>query len=164
MNQDEKIVAIAEKDRCWADLRENGGNIKALLMGTGKEKLEPLDFLLFYQCIVTVLAELMIYEEPPIDADLDKGTTEALLRTLRETGYWKDMVDEKLSREKRTEALNKLRKSIWDNMFARKDKIMKAQALYPDIEKEDMHIMMQCVAIVSLELDIKKREIELMYY
>jgi hypothetical protein len=161
MNQDERTVAIAEKDRCWADLRENEKTIASLLKG--KKDLDPIDFLLFYQCVVIVLAEFMIYEEPPSEMDIDEGMSGSLLRTIREVGYWKDMSDEKLSSEKRTEALKKIRKSIWDNMFVKKDRIIKVQATYPDIDKEDMHLMMQCVAIVSLELDLKKREIELMY-
>jgi len=165
MNQNEKVVATAERDRCWADLRGNAKRLSELLLGAKDVKLDPLDFLLFYQCIIIVLAELEFFEEefPEEVETLKKDNAgAALLRTLRDTGYWKDMVDEKLSVEKRLKAIEKLRKSTWSNMFSKKDEILELQAGYPDkMEDRKMHLMMQCVAIVGLELDLKRREIEL---
>lgn len=163
MEQNEKVLATAERDRCWADLRGSAGRLSELIRGDEGE-LSPLDFLLFYQCIVIVLAEFMLFAEDfsDIAKSLDnKGPGGQLLRTLRETGYWKDMVDDKLAIEKRLKAVEKLRKSIWVHMFTKKDEIIKLQAIYPKIEEHNMSLMMQCVALVGLELDLKKREIEL---
>jgi hypothetical protein len=95
----------------------------------------------------------------PLEAD---GPGGQLLRTLRETGYWKDRVDDRLTIEKRLKAIEKLRKSIWVHMFTKKDDVIKLQAVYPKIEEDNMPLMMQCVALVGLELDLKKREIELL--
>ncbi len=165
MNQDEKVLATAERDRCWADLRENADRLSELLRGKEKD-LNPLDFLLFYQCIVIVLAEFLLFQEEFTKeaevSPVDKGIGGALLRTLRDTGYWKDMVDDKRPTEKRLKAIEKLRKSTWGNMFAKKDDIIKLQAIYPQLEEENMGLMLQCVALVGLELDLKKREIEIL--
>ncbi len=165
----EKIVAIAERDRCWADLRDSEDKIAALMRG--KKDFDPMDFLLFHQCIAIVLTEITIFEEDFLDVDKetkglleDRSSEGALMRTLRETGYWKDMIDKKLSNEKRSEAVQKLRKSMWANMVLKKDKITKLMGSYPQLDDvEDMHVLMQCMAMVGLEINLKGREIELLY-
>ncbi len=166
MNQNEKVLATAERDRCWADLRENAERLSELVKGAKELKLSSLDFLLFYQCIVIVLADFMLFaEEFSKEAEgsfKDGGVGGALLRTLRDTGYWKDMIDDRLPTEKRLQAVEKLRKSTWSSMFTKKDEIIKLQAVYPKIEEDNMHLMLQCVALVGLELDLKKREIEIL--
>lgn len=157
MNQDEKVMATAERDRCWADLRENAERIQELL--SGKDNLETLDMLLFYQCVVIVLTEFMIEDF----SDEGRNKDEDMLRILIEVGYRGDMINEKLPNEKRLKAAQKLRKSIWVNMFTKRDRIAKLQAAYPNLEKDEMPLMMQCVAIVGIELEIREKEIDLLY-
>jgi hypothetical protein len=168
MNQNEKTVAMSERDRCWADLREHGQNVADILKG--KPDLKTPDFILLYQCITIVNAELLLFGDEFSDVDSktadsikDRSMAGSMMRTLRETGYWKDMVNKKLSNEKRTEAVHKLRKSIWANMASKQDDVMELQSTYPDIDGKGMHLIMQCAAIVALELDLKQREIDLLY-
>ena len=168
MDKNEKTVAIAERDRAWAELRDNGEKIAELLKG--KKELEPFDFILFYQCITIILTEIVMSEKELLDVDEstkalleDRSIAGSLLRTLREAGYWKDMVDNKLKSVERLEALAKLRKSMWANMAVRKEEITTLMSEYPELSQEKMHTLMQCVAMVALELDLRTREIELMY-
>ena len=168
MNQNEKTIVIAERDRCWADLRENIVNIDAIL--EGKTELDSMDYILLYQCITIVLSELLLFEEDFLDIDeeterlvKDKSHVSSLMRIIKETGYWKDMINEKLSEEQRIKAIQNLRKSVWANMNSKKEGVIDLQSSYPKIDLQGMHLVIQCAAIVSLELNLRKREIDLLY-
>lgn len=166
---DAKTVTEAERDRCWADLREHKDRIGKLIKNP--KKLESFDFILFYQCIAIVIAEIVIYEEEFVENDEylkklreDKGTAATMLKMLRETNFWRDMCDKELSNEKRLVALHDLRKSVWTNMAMKKLKIMELVRDFPNLDNsEQMFTMMQCVAIVALNIDLQEREIELLY-
>jgi len=167
----EKIAAIAERDRCWAELRERKDNNAALMHFSQKEDKGPVDFLLFFQCISMVLADITLYEEDFLNIDKhmkqiieDRSAAGCMIRSLREAGHWQEMVDKKLSNEKRLEAVDKFRKSIWASMVVKKDTIIKLAQDYPELESdEQIHLMMQCVAIVGLEIELREKEIELFY-
>lgn len=169
MKQNEKTIVIAERDRCWADMREHKNRISQLVKST--KDLEPSDFILFYQCICIVLTEINIYGEEFLDYDeltkkllKDTSTAGSMLKIIRETNFWRDMCDKKLSKEKRIVALNDLRKSIWANMTMKKSKIVKLMGSFPAVENpEQMHTMIQCATIVTLDMDLKERELELLY-
>lgn len=166
---DSTVAQVAERDRCWAELRDNEDKLAELVKG--KKNMDPFDFMLFHQCIAIVLTEIALFEEEFLDVDKetkklieDRSAAGALMRTLRETGYWKDMVDKKLSNEKRSEAIQKLRKSMWANMVLKKEKITQLMDLFPQLSDiDDMHVLMQCAAMVGLELNLKEREIDLLY-
>jgi len=167
MNQEEKIVAIADRDRAWADLRKHKDKIVDILKG--KEHLEPFDFILFFQCATIVLADLTLFDEyTELNDEWEKTLKEdrasgGLLRFLREAGYWKGMEDDGMPNDQRLELISKLRQSIWVNMGLKKDEIINLIFLYPDIDKGRLHLVMQCCAMVALELDMQKKEIELLY-
>lgn len=169
MEQNEKTVAIAERDRCWADLREHKDRIVQITKNL--KELEPSDFILFYQCIVIVFTEITIYEKEFLDNDdhikkllKDNSAPGCVLKIIREANFWRDMINKKLSREKRIAALHALRKSIWANMAIKKSKIAELMENFPAIENpEQMHTMMQCATIVILDIGLKEKEIELLY-
>ena len=165
----EKIIEEAARDRCWADLRDNKDEISQLMMG--KKKINEKDFILFFQCAVVVLAEINMYEDEFLDFDTetkrlleDKSKTGALMRNLREVGYWRDIVDENLPMEKKMNAINNFRKNMWAFMALKKERLIEVVDAYPGIKKEkEMYILMQCVALTALEIELRGIEIELLY-
>lgn len=166
MEQNEKIAAIAERDRSWAEIREHEHELAELVKAIlDPSEITPSNFILFSQAIALVLTEITIFEDDfSIDDPSDSGTVKKVfLRMMEEIGYMKTIGDEDLSNEKRLEAVSQLRHSMWEGIANKKNDIISLMAALPEI-KEDNHFILtlQCVSMVGLELELKNKELALL--
>jgi len=167
MNQKEKIASIAERDRCWTDLRENGRYLITLL--EGKNSFTPMDAILLFQCVTVVFADIILFDElVSIDEDMEKDIAKdiesgGIEKIIRELEYWRDILDDSFLNEEKLSAIKKLRKSLWVDLGAKRDEFSDLIMSFPNINLSQMQLMMRCVAMVVLELDLQTIEIELLY-
>lgn len=166
MEQNEKIAAIAERDRSWAEIREHEHELAELVRAIADPgEITPSDFILFSQTVALVLAEITIFEDDfSIDDPSEPGSVKrAFSRMIKEIGYMKTIGDEDLSNEKRLEALARLRHSMWEGMANKKNDVISLMAAMPDIKNDNHFVLtLQCVSMVGLELELKTKELRLL--
>ena len=63
----------------------------------------------------------------------------------------------------RITAINKIRMTSWKGLFYRKEEISELMERYPrDLKGDDFILIFKCIAMIVLELDIKKQESEIL--
>lgn len=166
MEQNEKIAAIAEKDRCWAELREHEEDLSKLIHKIVEpDKITPSDFILFSQTIALVLSEIAIFEDDFSIKEIPSSdmVKHAFSKMFEDMGYMKIIGDVDVSTEKRLETLAQLRHSVWEGMVYKKDAIVD---LFENLSTMDdmahFILMLQCVSVVGLELELKHKELVLL--
>ncbi len=161
-------TAIAERDRCWAHIREYRDALVEIVSGSRETK--TFDFILFFQCITLVLADIALYEKdfPVIDDEakkllFDETPAGVLSRVIKEVDYWSAIDDKTSSDEDKLVAIEDLRKSVWGNISCRKNELVELMKAYPKIEDVvGFTLLMQCVSVVILELDLKEKELKIL--
>ena len=168
MNNKNISVLIAERDRCWAEIRKYESKLSEIIA-----KSTPpcsFDFILFFQCIGLVLTDLALYEDEFLDVDedirklfKDNSPSGALQKILKEVDCWKSIGNENLSLEERLKAIEDLRKNLWGNLSCKRDEIVNIMQIFPLIDDlNDFALMLQCVSTVIVELSLKEKELELL--
>ena len=168
MDNKAKISKGAERDRCWAAMRDIRDELYGIVQQ--KHSVHPMDFLIMSQCLALVLTDIELYGDEFLDVDeeeleLLKDSTPAgfIARVNEEKKSWKVIEDEKRSYEERQDAIDKIRKSLWGLMTIRKDSIINLFQNFPDLEgPKDYALLMQCVSMVLVGLDLRKTELEIL--
>ena len=168
MIENNALMYQADCDRCWTEMRQQLSQLEKIIKG--KEEFEPIDFILIFQCLTLIIAEIALHEKHFLSINektkkffSDDSLYGYLKRTIEEVKYWKIITNEELSLEKRLETIEILRKSIWGVISCQKNKLIDLMQYFPNInDSKDFGLLIHCVSVAILELDLKEKEIKLL--
>jgi hypothetical protein len=160
---------IAERDRCWAFMRQYKSQLRSLLIDD--HTLSPFDFILFFQSLALVLTDITIYQEDFMD-DLneedkqliqDNSSSGIFQRIVKEKKYWQYIENETYSANDRLAAIKNLRKSLWGNISYQKNDLAELMISYPVIDgPTNFSLLLQCIGIIIMELDLCEKELQIL--
>jgi len=169
MDDKEIMMAIASRDRCWAEIREKKDRLSELLMD--QSKLKPSDLRLLLKCITLVFADITLYEKDFLAENeeekeflTDNSPSGSLNRMTKGISCWQIIGDEDSSSEKKLGAIKDIRKSLWGNLLYRKDELVESVEGLTSMEdnKDNFHLLFSCMSMVVVELSLKEIELKIL--
>jgi len=157
----------ADRDRYWAEVRDEKQRILAIFMG---KDLDAKDIIFCFKCLILVLNDLDLYIDNFLD--FDKKTRELLqddtaageiLRVLLEARTVKRIEDKKLSLEERQKALEKYKNIVWGNLIGKKKELIEVVQVFPHITIEQGLLVYHCLSVILLQLDLADTEINMLF-
>ena len=168
MKNKDKIRRIGDRDRCWAEMREQETLLRDIMMG---EKTSPDTHQIACFCLELVLMDFELYGNNFLETDEkikeinnSKDMFQVFTKLCFVTNELKIIYNKNVSCEQRQTAIDRIRLQGWSQILASKPELLALKANnYIPLNEEEINILLRCMGVVYMELLLQELEIKIYY-